>query len=509
MKKNDKYSHGPATRFQQFLSVESDPRQSRTYVARIFSAPSHKGRSGYGFAPTDWLLTRSIALLSILLILLSNACTSSSQRSASLTDELEQSLFNDIIHPWYPRCLDTIFGGYIPNLEYDWSLSDGPQNKALVQQSRHLWTTSFLYEHYPAHPEFLEYATRGYRFIEKHFRDSAYGGLYPMCNRDGSADSTAIQHKRVYGQAFAINGLSQYFRVSNDTSALILAIEIFRWMEMYPHDAVHGGYFETLNRDGTPVWTSRDAPDSVEDPGSFPMGGLKEFNSSLHVLEALTELYRVWPDSLLEMRLREMYTLFRDVFIHPEGHLKLYFYPDWTLVPEEEMERRGQGNYWYTQHITYGHDVETAFLLLEAADALGIREDQKTVILSKKLVDHALENGWDPENGGFYYIGYENNGITTIHVDHKAFWVTSEGLNALMLMYTLYPNDPMDYLGKFCKLWDYTKKYMIDHEYGGWYNYGLDTNPGNRTARKSHNWKATYHDVRGMVRSVEMLRGTE
>jgi len=442
----------------------------------------------------------------ILLAFLTGGCTSTSQKSASLACELERSLFEDIIDPWYPRCLDTIHGGYLPNIEYDWSISNGPQTKALVHQSRHLWTTAFLYEHYPEHPEFLDYANHGFRFIEQNYQDTAYGGLFHMRNRDGSVDSTTIQHKRVYGQAFAINGLAQYYKVTGSKQALDLAKKTFHWMEKYPRDHKHGGYFETIGRDGFPI-TYNLPGRTEEDPGDLPLAGLKEFNSSLHILEAFTELYRVWPDSLLRLRLEEMYLLFRDVLIQPEGYLGLYFYPDWTLVAKEKMRERSGGNPWFTQHVTFGHDVEAAFLLLEAGEALGIENDHKARLLAKQLVDHALENGWDKENGGFYYIGYkEPDGTTSIFDNHKAFWVTSEGLNALMLMYTQYPEDEQNYLEKFGQLWEYTTDFMIDHEYGGWYNYGLDTNPGNRTARKSHNWKATYHDVRGMVRSVEMLR---
>lgn len=444
----------------------------------------------------------------ILLAFLTGACTSTSQRSAGLADELEQSLFEDIIDPWYPRCLDTIHGGYLPNLEYDWSISEGSQQKALVHQSRHLWTTSFLFEHYPEHPEFLEYAHQGFRFLEQNYQDTAYGGLFHICNREGSVDSSTIQHKRIYGQAFAINGLAQYYRVSRSIEALNLAKKTFHWMEKYPRDQIYGGYFETIGRDGMPI-TYNDIGSNEENSDALPLAGLKEFNSSLHILEAFTELYRVWPDSLLRKRLEEMYLLFRDVLIQPDGYLGLYFYPDWTLVPKEEMMERSGGNPWFTQHVTFGHDVEAAFLLLEAADALGRENDEKAQHLAKQLVDHALEHGWDEQNGGFYYIGYkERDGTTSIFDDHKAFWVTSEGLNALMLMHTLYPRDEQNYLEKFGKLWEYTTEYMIDHEYGGWYNYGLDTNPGNSKARKSHNWKATYHNVRGMVRSIEMIRKT-
>ncbi|MEX0987403.1 MAG: AGE family epimerase/isomerase [Bacteroidales bacterium] len=418
-----------------------------------------------------------------------------------LADQLEESLFNSIVNPWYPRCIDTLHGGYISTFNHDWTLSEGNQNKAIVHQSRHLWTLAMLYDHYPEQDEFLAWADHGFRFIKQNFQDPDYGGFYYATTREGAPDPGTIGHKRVYGQAFAIHGLARYYKVSKKIDALEMAINAFRWMDKHARDGVHGGYFEVLKRDGTPE--SNDAGTTGES-GNSPLTGLKEFNSSLHILEAFTELYMVWPDPLLRERLEEMYLLFRDRFVNPEGYLHLFFYPDWTLVPDEVMVELSGGNYYYTQHITFGHDVETAFLMLEAAHALGLEDDKKALELAKKLVDHALAHGWDRENGGFYYAAYNNNGERTLHLDHKAFWVESEGLNALMLMHGLHPDE--DYFGKFRKQWQYIDTWLIDKEHGGWYNYGLDTYPENIIQQKSHNWKTTYHDARAMVNCINMLR---
>lgn len=422
---------------------------------------------------------------------------------SALACDLENSLFEYITGPWYPACIDTVHGGYISSFDHDWKMSEGDQSKALVQQARHLWTTAYLFDRYPQNDEFLGYAEHGFNFIRDHFQDEAYGGLYYACSRDGSVDSTTLDGKRIYGQAFAIHGLARYHKVSGNSDALDLAIQVFKWMNEGPHDSIYGGYFEILNRDGTPAThdTSLQA-----DQGDSPLAGLKEFNSSLHILEAFTELYHEWPNQLLRKRLEEMYFLFRDTFIHDDGYLQLYFYPDWTLVPTGSMKQLSKGNAWFTHHITYGHDVETAYLITEAAHALGYENDKVMMRRAKALVDHSLSTGWDREKGGFYYIGYKDDaGNTTIHDNHKAFWVESEGLNAIALMHSLYPNDDMDYFSKLKLQWNYIDNYLIDKEYGGWYNYGLDTYPENRLNKKSHNWKTTYHNVRGMVSSINLL----
>ena len=170
-------------------------------------------------------------------------------------------------------------------------------------------------------------------------------------------------------------------------------------MEDHAHDHQFGGYFEILKRDGSPVMAG-DIQNSGA--GDAPATGLKDYNSSIHLMEAFTELYRVWPDSLVRSRLEEMFYLIRDTFVHPDGYLQLYFYPDWKLVPDQAMEERSAGNHWFTQHFTYGHDVETAFLLLETAHVLGWGEDEITHHTAKQLVDHSLASGWDTIAEGFF-----------------------------------------------------------------------------------------------------------
>ena len=61
--------------------------------------------------------------------------------------------------------------------------------------------------------------------------------------------------------------------------------------------------------------------------------------------------------------------------------------------------------------------------------------------VAKKMVDHALQNGWDDSVGGFYDEGYyfkDKEGITITH-DTKNWWAQAEGLNTLLMMADLFP----------------------------------------------------------------------
>jgi mannobiose 2-epimerase len=125
------------------------------------------------------------------------------------------------------------------------------------------------------------------------------------------------------------------------------------------------------------------------------------------------------------------------------------------------------------------------------------------------MVDHAVRNGWDPTAGGFYDEGYYLKGKEgiTITLDTKNWWAQAEGLNTLLLMADRYPNDPLRYGEKFLKQWQYIDTYLIDHQYGGWYQGGLDKEPQARTALKGQIWKAAYHDGRALMNVVRRLEG--
>jgi len=451
-----------------------------------------------------------ILLLTVISIACGTGCgtgnhsgTASSDQ-AILADSLEKSLFEFIIEPWYPLNIDKVNGGYISSFERDWTMSERFQMRALVQQSRHVWATAFIYEHYPERKEFLEYAAHGFKFLRDAMWDKESGGFHAYCANDGTPEARSMNEKRIYGQAFAVYGLSQYYRMSQDQEALQLVKKAFLWLEEHAHDPVHGGYFEFLKRDGSPYPVGVTDDINVRD---FRTRGLKDYNSSIHIMEAFTELYRIWPDELVRTRLEEMFYLIRDTFTHPDGYLQLYFYPDWKPVTPETMNDPTEETLRFVSHFTYGHDVETAYLLLETAHFLGMGEDKKTHQIAKRLVDHSLESGWDHEAGGFFDAGILSGEEITIFNDHKSWWGQIEGLNALLMMYLLYPEDPSDYYGKFLKSWDHIDTYLVDKEYGGWFNHGLDTDPESVKRLKSHIWKTTYHNARGMVRCIMGLRG--
>jgi len=440
-----------------------------------------------------------IKVLSILIILAFQSHAQSQQRD-KLASSMEHSMISEVLDKWYPQCIDHEYGGFITTYSYDFK-AIGPQPKMIVTQARHTWVNAKAARLYPDKTYYLEGAKHGFTFLRDVMWDKKRGGFYTLVDRTGNVSQQYEKGKNAYGNAFAIYALAAYYEISHDTAALNLAQKTFLWLETHSHDQTYGGYYQHLEMDGTPVIRNKATPSMAET-------GYKDQNSSIHLLEAFTELYTVWPDSLLRVRLQEMLLLIRDKITTPKGYLTLFFTANWVPISYRDSSTTLLKKHHNLDHISFGHDVETAYLMLEASHALGIEHDTVTLTVAKRMIDHALNNGWDKKVGGFYDEGYYFKGNKSISIikDTKNWWAQAEGMNTLLLMADYFPNDKMHYFEKFETLWHYISVYLIDHEHGGWYAGGLDKEPQLKQAPKGHVWKGTYHHFRAMSNCVTRLR---
>ena len=304
----------------------------------------------------------------------------------------------------------------------DWSLRND-DSVFLVYQARMTWTAAAFAEYSPVHrDEFAKYAHHGIVFLDEVLRDKEFGGFHWVLDRDGKLDAAQGDEKHVYGTSFVVFAGSKTHQVTGDSLAKKVACDAFDWLEAHAHDRVHGGYFEAIRRDGTPVgaW-NKDAPMQKRLDRLGVYYGFKSMNSHIHLLEALTELKRIDDRPVVKERLLELLQVVRDRIAVEPGALNLYLTADWRAIPA---------------HDSFGHDVETAFLLVEAAAALGMPDDPKTWQVARALIDHALEWGWDEAHGGFYDKGESFAGAAFDR--KKVWWSAAEGLNALLFMHRKY-----------------------------------------------------------------------
>lgn len=375
----------------------------------------------------------------------------------------EYYLVDKLLKAWYPIVKDSQYGGYLSDFKHDWTPS-GQHNKMIVSQSRHLWVNSRAALLFPEEPMYRELATHGFNFMKTKMWDQQHGGFFYHLDRAGN--NQIDNRKRIYGEAFAIYGLSMYYLLSGDKEALDLAIETFHWVEENGFDNEHNSYFQYTTRQGVPIYTDD-----------------KEHNNVMHLLEAYSTLYDVWPNEQLYDAIHNIIYLLDERLRSPEGFLYTYF--NRNLSPSTNK---------YNE-VSFGHNVQVGYLVYDAFQIMEQEIPEQTRIFIKEIVDHTLTHGWDQTRGGIYNLGKFNDPGYSIIDYEKNWWTTAEGLNSLLLMKNLYPEETT-YQDLFDIQWEYVKKYAIDTLHGGWYSAGLDTKPSAKTSNKGHIWKTSYHTGR-------------
>ncbi|HZP17400.1 MAG TPA: AGE family epimerase/isomerase [Terriglobales bacterium] len=403
-----------------------------------------------------------------------------------LADEVEAMLREDVLDAWFPRAIDGQNGGFTSTFSRDWKPGRS-QGKFSVFQGRMTWISAEAAMRRPELKErFAAIAERGVEFLTNVLWDKKYGGFFWGVDDRGEISPLYTDGKELYGESFAIYGAAAAYQGTHDPKALALAQNGFRWIDEHAHDARNGGYFEWLTREGKAVQDDGGVSAKTVPAGGFLIG-YKSMNTHIHLLEALSQLYEVWKDPIVRQRLEELLELVRDRICVQPGVMNLFFTNDWRPIPG---------------HDSYGHDVETAYLMLEAEDVLGKAHDPKTERMARMLVDHALAYGWDDRMGGFYGEGTTFGKAENLQKD---WWVQMEGLNSLLLMHEKYGDETDLYFKKFLKQWDFIKNYQRDRQYHGIYpSIGADGIPV--STEKGQIWKAAYHDGRALLNVSERLR---
>lgn len=400
--------------------------------------------------------------------------------------EVDDSLRREVLDVWFPRALDNEHGGFLSNFSREWKPLD-EESKFSVFQGRMTWISSQIVQRQPAlKQQYLPYVIHGVDYLTGTLWDKEKGGFYWGLSQSGEISPFYTDGKELYGMSFAIYGLASAYQATKDPRALEYAQKGFHWIDEHAHDAKNGGYFEYLTRDGHP-FEAHPETGMVElmPVASFPVG-YKSMNTHIHLLEAFSQLYEVWKDHLLRQRIEELLAIIRDKICVEPGAMNLYFTNAWQAFPD---------------HDSFGHDVETAYLMLEAEDVLGKAHDPRTLRMARMLVDHALHYGWDEKLGGFY-----QEGTTMGQPERKSkeWWVEFEGLNALLLMHERYGKQTDLYFQAFQLQWDFIRKYQIDSEFHGVYQLvGVDGKPVEDV--KGDIWKGAYHDGRALLNVSERL----
>jgi mannobiose 2-epimerase len=388
--------------------------------------------------------------------------------TAFTADAFRKELIS-ILSYWEKYGQDTEKGGFYGRVGYDNKPVKNAE-KSVVLTARILWTFSLAHRLF-REVGYLTLADRAYQQLVKLFYDTEHGGVYWQVNADGTPADT---RKQIYGNAFAIYGLSEYYRVTNFLPALEKAKELFTLIEKHAFDKRNGGYREAFARD----WSATDDYILSKSPW------IKSMNTHLHLIEAYTSLYSVWPDKFLKQQTTGMLeSILNHILNSSTNRMQLFFDEQWK--PKDNI-------------ISFGHDIEASWLLLETAEILHDKKliqkvKQKSVLMAEAATtglsrDGALNYEYDPETAA-------------THTD-RSWWVLAEQMVGFYNAYQITGQE--HFRSKSERSWGYIVNNFIDRDRGEW--FGTVKEDGRPVkGDKINAWKCPYHNARACAEMWKRL----
>jgi mannobiose 2-epimerase len=389
---------------------------------------------------------------------------------------LERVLSENVVPFWLDGIVDRERGGY--RLNHDpsgrWL---GPAPRRLITQARTLWFLSRLVTAGRAVPDALPIAGHGFDFLRRRFWDPVHGGVFwEIGPEDGMP---TMPDKHVCAQGIALFAVSEFALASGDAGAGLMADELFDLLETRFRDAEGGGYREFFGRD----W--RELPPGTVGYMSAPPD-VKLIDTHIHVLEGLTAYARLRAGGRALTRLAGLTGLLAAVAHDARGLGGDRYRRDWRSL---RSRRRIS--------VSYGHQVELAWLLLDALRPIGARPEA-VLEACRTLTDNAIRHGYDDRRGGFFHFGLPR---LPAHRRTKIWWVQAEALPALLWLYRL--TDRARYAECYLGTLDWILERQVDWEHGDWHAEVLPD--GRIVGEKAGIWKEPYHHGRALIEGLNLL----
>ena len=385
-------------------------------------------------------------------------------------NELKEEL-DRILGYWSAHTIDNEFGGFVGEIDGQGKINPGA-SKSAVLNARILWTFSAAYN-FTNQENYLKLASRAYNYLINQFWDQKNGGIYWELDHKGNPINT---RKQAYAQGFGIYGLSEYYKASKNEESLKYAMKLYELVETKFKDLKDEGYIEALALDWSPLSDMRLSEKDANEP--------KSMNTHLHIIEPYTNLYRVWPDANLKVQMKELLDIFINRIVDQKNdHLNLFFDMDWAVK---------------STLVSYGHDIEGAWLLTEAAHIYGdkdfLRQVEQTSI---KLAESALNQGVDKDGAVLYE---KDRG----HLDSdKHWWPQAEAMIGFMDAYSI--TGDKKYFDAVLKSWEFIKSFIIDKKHGEWFWKVNRQGIPDMEDCKVGFWKCPYHNTRALIEVIQRV----
>jgi len=404
-------------------------------------------------------------------------CAGRHNIEAGWTGRIRTELTDDILLFWMKHSVDRENGGF-HGLVDTTGIADPNADLASVLVARILWTFSAAVQTFGG--AYRETAERAFATLTEKFWDRTHGGLYWMLDRRGVPAAT---RKQIYGQAFGIYGLAEFAHATGSGAALELAKQLFQLIERRGRDRDYGGYLEAFGREWQPLEDMRLSDKDLNCP--------KSMNTHLHVMEAYTNLLRVSGDAEVRIRLAELVNLVIERIVDAEaGHLKLFFDAQWRSL---------------SGHISYGHDIEASWLLVEAAEMAGepaaiARSREMAITLAAAVLRHGLGR-----DGG---VTYEADAAHTPIDANRHWWVQAEAVVGFYNAYQI--SGDVRFFEASRRVWDYIESKVVDRRHGEWH---AKLSPAGQVLTVQEDpdvnligpWKCPYHNSRACFEMLKRL----
>jgi mannobiose 2-epimerase len=392
--------------------------------------------------------------------------------------QLRHELTGNILPFWMRHTVDRENGGFYGAIDCDLQV-DKQSPRTAVINARILWTFSAA-ARVLSDAAYRETADWAYDYIVDRFWDKQYGGVYWMLDYQGIPIS---ERKQIYAQAFAAYGMAEYFRVTGREDSLECAQQLYRLIEEHSAEPEYGGYIEARARDWSALDDLRLSDKDLNSP--------KSMNTHLHVLEAYTNLLRAWDNLGLRASLERLLEVTMDRIVdNSTNHFKMFFSNDWMSL---------------TDQVSFGHDIEGSWLILEAAEVLGDRAlIDRARNLAVRMAQAVYEEGLDRDGSIFYEASHGRM------VDpNKHWWAQAEAVVGFYNAWQVSGDERFRTAAE--RAWEYIDTKVVDKIHGEWHaKLKPDGTPWkadeDADACLVGAWKCPYHNARACLEIIARLQ---
>ncbi len=373
---------------------------------------------------------------------------------SSLAGFYRQSLLEDCVPFWFPRCIDHEHGGFLHCLDRDGTIVD--TDKSVWAQGRMSWMLLTLHNTVERRPEWLEWAESGLRFLESNGFDSD-GRMFFHTTREGAP----IRKRRyAFSESFAAIAYAAHAKATGSERSATRARELFEFFVRWNFT-----------------------------PGLMP----PKFTDVRPAIGLAPRMIAIVTAQELRLNLGEdaPFTSWIDRCI--EEIERLFVKRDQQCVMESVGPDGSIIDHFDGRTLNPGHAIEATWFLLREGQH---RNDSRLIELGCEMLEWMWKRGWDTEFGGlFYFRDVFGKPPQEYWHDMKFWWPHDEALIATLLAWKLTGKAHFAEWHQMMREWSFQK--FGDSQHGEWFGY-LHRDGSLSSTLKGNLWKSFFHHPRAL-----------